>query len=58
VSANTGSVAGEGIDLIRQNRDGDDLINQWRIGEGGRDFNFNMAEGKVIIRSLSELKTS
>ncbi|MEZ5427934.1 MAG: DUF4097 family beta strand repeat-containing protein [Pyrinomonadaceae bacterium] len=58
VHANTDSVAGEGIDLIREETDSEESSNLWRIGDGGREFNFNMAEGKVIIRSLSELKNS
>lgn len=58
VTANTGAVVGEGVELIRRTKDPEDPETQWQIGRGGRDFNFNLADGKVIIRRLSDLKTS
>jgi DUF4097 and DUF4098 domain-containing protein YvlB len=54
VTANTESIEGEGIDLIREETSANQK-NRWRIGKGGKDFNFNLADGNVIIRSQNDL---
>ncbi len=57
ISANTDAVEGEGIELIPEN-DAKKPENRWRIGKGGKDFNFNIADGSLIIRSQSDLTAS
>ncbi len=54
ITANTESIEGDGIDLIREENPASEKI-RWRIGKGGKNFNFNLADGNVIIRSQNDL---
>ena len=57
ITANTEAIEGEGVDLIREESSANQN-NRWRIGKGGKDFNFNLADGSVIVRSQSNITAS
>jgi hypothetical protein len=45
-------VESEGVEVIRE----DD--NTWRLGKGGSSFNFDFNEGKLVVRSSSEVSSN
>jgi DUF4097 and DUF4098 domain-containing protein YvlB len=57
ITANSESITGEGIDLIPEETSSNQK-SRWRIGKGGKTFNFNLADGSVIIRPQSDLISS
>ncbi len=56
ITANTNSVESDGIELIAEKSVNEK--SRWRIGKGGKDFNFNFSEGNLIIRNRSDLNAS
>jgi hypothetical protein len=57
ITANTDSVEGDGIDLIPLD-DSSEERTRWQIGKGGKDFDFNLSDGVLIIRSQRDLSAS
>lgn len=56
ITANTDSVEGDGITLVPETSVNEK--SRWRIGKGGKDYNFNLEDGNLIIRNRSDLNAS
>lgn len=52
IVSNSDSLNGEGVNLVREDNS-DDEIKRWRIGKGGKEFKFNVADGNVTVRTTN-----